>query len=406
MSSRDAAAGRLTSVDALRGLAALAVLCCHVPHPMPEAGHRTGWLFIPATMGVHGVALFLVISGFCIHLGTAKALARGEGARCDWLEFWRRRFRRLYPPYLAAILFTLLVALMLFPRYPGLWRAYQSGSVSPALDVSTHLLMVHNLFRDYAGGMGNGPFWTLGLEEQLYALYALLLLMRGRLSAGRALAVAATVTFLWFGTGVMLANVLHRPWVCWHIWPLSYWALWALGALAAEAHTGALSLPRWCRSGWAALGLLAGGVLLLSPAPHLRPVFGALLGTGGPVGAWHDPLHLLSAWLAGVACFVLLNRWLRAEAGGRFDGRAVRWLAAVGVMSYSLYLTHSPVLRLCDVGFGAAGANLSIAWVLARYAVCVPVCLGVAWAFFRLVERHFLNRRPQAEAAPPLRQAA
>jgi peptidoglycan/LPS O-acetylase OafA/YrhL len=197
--------------------------------------------------------------------------------------------------------------------------------------------------------------------------------------------------------------------VCWHTWPFSYWLLWALGALAAEAHAGALALPRWCGSGRVALGLLAGGVLLLSPAPHLRPVAGALLGQRGwpgPVGAWHDPLHLLSAGLVGAAAFVLLNRWLRAEAEGRFGGPGLRRLAALGVMSYSLYLTHSPVLHLCDVGFRAAGAKVSIVWVLARYVVCVPACLAVAWAFFRLVERHFLNQRPPAEAAPPLRQAA
>ncbi|HZY86398.1 MAG TPA: acyltransferase [Gemmataceae bacterium] len=401
-------AGRLTSVDALRGLAALGVLCCHVPHPLPEAGHGSGWLFLPATVGVHGVTLFLVISGLCIHLGAARALARGEGARCHWRAFWARRFRRLYPPYLAAVLFTLLAALALFPDYPGLWAAYQSGEVSPALDVLTHLLMAHNLFARYAGGLGNGPFWTLGLEEQLYALYAVLLLLRSRLPAGRTFAVTAAVTLLWCSAGVVLGIVLRRPWVCWYTWPFGYWLLWGLGALAAEAHTGALALPRWCHNGRVAVGLLTGGVLLLPPGPNLPPVAGALLGRGGwlgPVGAWHPPLHLLSGWLVGVACFVLLNRWLRFEAGGRFVGPSLRRLAAVGVMSYSLYLTHVPVLRLCDVGFTAARAGVSIVWVLARYAVCVPACLGVAWAFFRLVERHFLNTRPAAEggkAAPRL----
>src|SRR5215469_13507079 len=102
--------GRLTSVDALRALAALAVLVGHVPFsgdPLPfsvqsilSAGLRLGRL---------GVPLFLVLSGFCIHLSVARRMASGEGVRSDWGRFWRRRFWRLYPPYVAAIGFSLAI---------------------------------------------------------------------------------------------------------------------------------------------------------------------------------------------------------------------------------------------------------------------------------------------------------
>jgi peptidoglycan/LPS O-acetylase OafA/YrhL len=406
-----AGTNRLTSVDALRGLAALGVLFAHVLRPMPLPGHYRGYLFLPAAFGNHGVALFLVISGFCIHLGAARALARGEGARCDWAAFWRRRFRRLYPPYLAAILFTLLIALAFFPDYGTLWSDYRSGRVSPAWDVLTHLLMVHNLFRSYVIGLGNGPFWTLGLEEQLYALYAVLLLLRTRLSAARTLAVVGAVTLLWYAAGVA-GDALGHPWGIWWTWPFSYWLLWALGALAAEAYTGALALPRWCSEGRAGLALVAAGLLLQPPVPNLLYVDGGLaarLGAGhwlGRLAGQMFPLHLPSAWLVGAGAFVLLNCWLRAEAAGRPAGAAVRRLARVGVMSYSLYLTHLPVVHALEAGFRALGVEPDILGGLLRYAVCVPVCLGVGWAFFHLVERHFLNRPNQAEAAPALRRAA
>ncbi len=406
-----AGANRLTSVDALRGLAALGVLFAHVLRPMPVPGHYRGWLFLPATFGKHGVALFLVISGFCIHLGAARALARGEGARCDWAAFWRRRFRRLYPPYLAAILLTLLIALVLYPDYGTLWSDYRSGRVSAAGDVLTHLLMVHNLFRNYVIGLGNGPFWTLGLEEQLYALYAVLLLLRTRLSAARTLAVVGAVTLLWYAVGVA-GDALGHPWGIWWTWPFSYWLLWALGAVAAEAHAGALTLPRWCHGWRVGLALVAAGLLLQPPVPHMLYVdsgLAARLGDGhwlGRLALQVFPLHLPSAWLVGAGGFVLLNRWLRAEAPGRPAGAGLRRLARVGVMSYSLYLTHTPVLHACEAGFQALGVGPDITGGLLRYAVCVPVCLGVGWAFFHLVERHFLNRPKQAEAVLPLRRAA
>jgi peptidoglycan/LPS O-acetylase OafA/YrhL len=412
MREQSAGVGRLISVDALRGLAALGVLLAHIPHPSAEPDKGNGWLFLPTIFGKQGVTLFLVISGFCIHLGAAKALARGEGARCDWGAFWRRRFRRLYPPYLAAILFTLLVALALFPDYGRLWADYQSGQISPAWDVLTHLLMVHNLFWSYAAGLGNGPFWTLGLEEQLYALYAVLLLLRSRLSAGRTFAVAAAVTLIWYGCGVVREYVLGRPWVCWHTWPFSYWLVWALGALAAEAHAGALALPRWCYRPRVGLALAGAGLLLQPPVPLFLYVGGGLadvLGPGHPLGrvaALCFPLHLPSVYLVGLGCFVLLNRWLRAEAEGRFAGRATAGLARVGFMSYSLYLIHLPLLVLCEFAQRPLGVGINVVSTLARYALFVPLSLAGAWAFFRLVERHFLNHRPQAGAAPRLHQAA
>src|SRR5437868_13060771 len=103
------ASRRLMSIDALRGIAALAVLLSHVPH-LGELGPRAAaWLFCPLDYGSRGVPLCLIISGFCIHLSVARQAAKGQGLSCDWAGFWRRRFRRLFPPYLAAILFSLIM---------------------------------------------------------------------------------------------------------------------------------------------------------------------------------------------------------------------------------------------------------------------------------------------------------
>ena len=322
--------GRLTAVDALRGLAALAVLAIHVPHVRPPSGGRKQLLFLPAEYGTQGVTLFLVISGFCIHLGAARALARGEGARCDWAAFWRRRFLRLYPPYLAAILLTLLIALALYPDYAALWPRYESGQARPAWDVLTHLLMAHNLFNDYAAGLGNGAFWTLGLEEQLYALYAVLLLLRVWLSAWGALAVTGAVSLLWY------AATFACPWwptghpFALPLWPFMFWVDWALGALAAEAYTGAITLPRWCYRARVGLALAAVGALLNDPVPRLlhaeRPL-AALLGEGhllARLAVQDVPWQRLSEYFFAGAFFVLLNRWVRGEAAGECPGRVRR----------------------------------------------------------------------------------
>src|ERR1043166_6667956 len=57
-----------------------------------------------------GVFLFFVISGFCIHLQWARAKAAGTKPEIHFTSFWKRRIRRLYPPYIIALLLFILVA--------------------------------------------------------------------------------------------------------------------------------------------------------------------------------------------------------------------------------------------------------------------------------------------------------
>lgn len=406
MSTSRRTQGRLHSVDVLRALAASWVMLNHVQFHVKGASQQLlFWTTLPFNLGYLGVTLFLVLSGFCIHLAVARRMMRGEGIRAEWGQFWKRRFWRLYPPYVAAIGVSLaIVAMVGRESYRDLSRL---GSFP--YDLATHLLMVHNLFRDYCCGLGNGAFWTLALEEQLYALYALYLVLRRRWPTVRVLAFSLAVALAWqCGWRLALgANewdnafsgrgngplVLGR----WLQWPFGWWFSWVLGAVAAEAYAGALRLPRWCfRYGsalaFALLGLaanrsLAGTISRLTGLPDLAPWFHALAG--------------LSELFFAAAAFVLLNRWVQAEGEGRFGGRVVRVLAALGVMSYSLYLTHGPLIHLLEhtIPFGEGWGATAL-----RFVVMVPACIGFAALFFWLVERRFL--RPPTAATTAARPAA
>src|SRR4026208_957027 len=111
--------GRLQSIDALRGVAALGVVLYHavmqtssaVPANIIFHWPVRGLQFL-SSFGYIGVFLFFVISGFCIHLQWAKTRANGQQPKIRFGSFWRRRFLRLYPPYLIAFaLFMLMAAL-------------------------------------------------------------------------------------------------------------------------------------------------------------------------------------------------------------------------------------------------------------------------------------------------------
>src|SRR5258708_1344103 len=146
--------GRLKVIDVLRGSAALAVLLSHIKHHSDKPGLDWNYLLtMPLDFGELGVSLFIVISGFCIHLGVAKRMGRGEGVRADWGGFWRRRVHRLYPPYLAAI----AVGLIAFSLSRSNALAPWEKITSVPWDLLAHLMMVQNLSPLYWAGVGNFP---------------------------------------------------------------------------------------------------------------------------------------------------------------------------------------------------------------------------------------------------------
>src|ERR1041384_8041903 len=101
---------RLRGIDALRGAAALGVVLFHavqqgekaLPHNILQYPVRV--VQFASTFGYIGVFLFFVISGFCIHLQWARSKAAGIEPEIHFTSFWKRRIRRLYPPYIIALL--------------------------------------------------------------------------------------------------------------------------------------------------------------------------------------------------------------------------------------------------------------------------------------------------------------
>jgi peptidoglycan/LPS O-acetylase OafA/YrhL len=385
------ASNRLQSVDFLRGVAIAMVLAVHLPHEAPGGWRENPWFFLDFVLdfGYLGVPLFIVISGFCIHRSAARARAETGRSAFDWLDFWKRRFIRLYPPYLAAVVLSILGVVFVYgsPRELELlgWR-----------DLLTHLLLMHNLTADYATSLGNPPFWSLGTEEQLYALYFVLLLMMNRWSVGGAVAVAALVSILWRLGSPMLAAEEMSAWGItlgsWYKWPFSYWLNWALGALAVEMWYRNRGIPAWCRSMPAATALILVGASLSYLSARL------LLSTKLDLGWIRDAYaQFPSAWSAMgelaifVAFFILLNRALQNERQGASFASPVRmFLGWLGRISYSVYLTHMIVIRFLDanghIGYGNAALPV-------RFALYATATIFFGWLFHLGIERWFLHGR-------------
>jgi peptidoglycan/LPS O-acetylase OafA/YrhL len=374
--------GRLQSIDALRGVAALGVVLYHAI-TQGVAGVPNNFFRWPvklvqliSSFGYIGVFLFFVISGFCIHLQWAKSRAAQQTPSIQFGPFWRRRIRRLYPPYLMAFALFMLMAALTTGLNLTHFFVY---------DVVMHLLMLHNL-DPYTCYSINGVFWTLAIEEQLYLAYFLLLFLRTRLGWGPTLVVCAAARVGWF-------LFSHAAWVIAGVGipvpeaAASHWFTWALGAIAVEAAFGLVKLPRWCRNLW----LGGAAIVLASATSTILPL------------TQKDTLAHNLAWMLmhpawGFGFFILVNRAVQAEQAWLvslkqpgFLTRALRRLTAaaafVGVFSYSLYLTHELVI-------------MQSWWFITRrfppilnaLLIVVPATLAFAWVFYRFCEKPYMRK--------------
>jgi peptidoglycan/LPS O-acetylase OafA/YrhL len=366
--------GRMLTLDAMRGVAALVVVTYHALGVAPQTAF-TGWQWwLPQTTAyaVHfayaGIYLFFVFSGFCIHLFWAKARAAGvEKPVVNFFVFWKRRVRRLYPPYFAALVLYLVYLASKTP-------VHVTGSY--LWDVGLHLFMLHNVDLRTTYTI-NGAFWTLAIEEQLYLAYFLLLFLRIRFGWTRTLVlcVSARVVWLLIGRYLSYSFGVHIPVT---EAAATNWFIWALGALSVEAALGVIKLPAWCyKMSVAGLALLcAAGLAQILPMVDDKAVF-------------HDIGWLLMHPAWGVGFFILVNYSVAAEQRWRKSShvpRLVPTLASIGLMSYSLYLTHSFVL-MHWYWFGFTRLHILSISLL----IMTPLTVAFAWVFFRCCERPFMT---------------
>lgn len=367
--------GRMLTLDAMRGGAALAVVTYHALGVAKQTAFSgwQAWLPQVTSYVVHfafaGIYLFFVISGFCIHLFWAKARAAGvQEPAINFFTFWKRRVRRLYPPYFAALAVYLCYLAYKTPIHVTSFYLW---------DVLLHVFMLHNLDLRTTYTI-NGAFWTLAIEEQLYLAYFLLLFLRIRYGWARTLLITFSARFVW----LLIAGALSASYGV-HI-PVTEaaatnWFIWALGALSVEAALGLTKLPRWCYK-LSTCGVALGCAMALA---QLLPLVDQK--------SWvHDIGWLIMHPAWGVGFFVLVNYAVAAEQRWCLKStpvtRLIPSLASVGLMSYSLYLIHSFVL-MHWYWFGFTRLHILTISLL----IMTPLSVAFGWVFFRVFERPFMT---------------
>jgi peptidoglycan/LPS O-acetylase OafA/YrhL len=341
----------------LRGIAILLVLLCHARLPGAEAG------FI-------GVDVFFVLSGFLI-----TRLLVDESQRTGRIRlgaFYARRARRILPAAIVVLASTLLAAQLVLspldlPRVAddALAASLSLANVRFALDATNYFAP------DAASPVLH--YWSLGVEEQFYLLWPVLLLLAARTRRPR-LAMTLLIALLLVGSFLLsvATTVSNGPWA-YYLLPTRAWQLAAGGLLALAAPWfGRAPRPFSALIGWLGVGLLGVGLIVIGPMTAY-PGIAALLPTLGAAGV------IASGGRAGSPGRIVLAT------------PPLRWL---GRISYSLYLWHWPILVLAPVALGLDGSEFGPAeGDLGLRLGLVLVAVVLAALTWRLVEEPFRRGR-------------
>lgn len=349
---------RDVAINAWRGIAALLVAyfhCRQVTWVGMQQFHRASggldlnavlsYLTLPIAWGSAGVPIFFVISGYCIHRGTARKLLSNPSAPFNVRVFYLRRFARIYPVLLAALLLTLALDTLSLQFTPAIHK------INP---FDTHAFLV-NLFslQGLAGKTfgSNGALWTLSIEVQFYIVYPLLLAARRKLGLKTVLVGVAAVN-------IVSAFVLERHEI---VVFTSYWFSWTLGAWIAEHKLSAASRGRRASKGSVALFIIA-----------------LLLAATGCVAFKYSQYVAFQIWALAFAAYLfqVLDKPIRNS----FSVRSFSWL---GEFSFSLYVIHLPIFVFLSSMLFHSVLQVSIGPSFGFVAVAV----AVAFVFYWLVER-------------------
>lgn len=332
--------GYRPEIDGLRALAIVPVVLFHAQVPGFSGGYA-------------GVDVFFVISGYLI---TGIIVADLRAGRFSLAAFYERRARRILPAIFPVMAASAVASWALFT--PDDFRRFSQAMTASVL-FSANLLFARgaDYFSSDEGFQPLLHMWSLGVEEQFYLAYPLLLLALGAWRKRLILPLLATVLL----AGFALAMVLSRshPLLAFYLLPTRMWEL-AAGAICALLANNCRSNGCLAMAGLVLIGLGFGLVDQATPAPgplFLQPVLGSML-------------VILFARPATLAARVL----------------AMRPLVGLGLVSFGLYLWHQPLLALLHYGwFGPLPV-----W---HTALALVAALGLAFVSWKFIEQPVRQRR-------------
>jgi peptidoglycan/LPS O-acetylase OafA/YrhL len=326
-------------IDGLRALAVIPVILFHL-----KLGVLSG--------GFLGVDVFFVISGYLI---TSIILREHQAGKFSFKTFWLRRARRILPMLVTVVIASLLTASMLTAK--GEHPALGFQAVSALLSFAN--ITLWQVTKDYWGPQADdSPFlhtWSLSVEEQFYLLFPAALILALKWKPRWLIPLASLGIVGSFA--VFVYGIKHNTGATFFLLPTRAWEMGAGTLLAILVHrkitTSMASHASGKWLGGAGLLMIAWSYLFVSDMAWTQviPVMGAVLVIGF------------------------------AQTGPVYRVLSSRPPVFIGLISYSLYLWHWPVIVFC------------------RHAVPYPAVVSVCLTFALSVLSYYLIERPARSSA-------
>ena len=384
---------RYASLDFWRGMACLSVVIFHstlyVATPeferklLHDGGGFSDYLVEATSRLWIGVPVFFVISGYCI----ATIADKSRDKHFSITEYFRRRFRRIYPPYWCCFLAVAGVIAVVEWISPGFLNDDNHPMTPPGQlrwQQWAGNLTLTEPWRTYVfGGPGVemtllGVMWTLCYEEQFYFIVGF----------------ALTLSRKYFFHVMALISVLVY-WNTWEFHPRSFNIYKLTTAMTAlqnrldgtfvDGHwldfAVGIGVYYWINRARVRWRIAFPMVVILAAIPVMFPLgrLTEFYSSGQQQRLIAVGFGLLLITLHGLDQTLSVSRWARP-------------ISRCGVMCYSIYLVHLPVTKSLSKILYGLGLRGSLETLLITVPICMVASLVIARVFFNRVEARFLNR--------------
>jgi len=342
-------------IQALRAFAVLSVVAFHAGLPGLDAGYL-------------GVDIFFVISGYLIIGMLARELS--ETGSIKLLPFFARRARRLLPAASLVLVATVLMTVLVMPGLQG-QRVFEDVEAAAFYVANLHFALIQ---MDYWQPVMVSPlihFWSLGVEEQFYVIFPLILALTallGRKAKNLSFVLVVQLSLICLASLAFMLQQKHLA-SAWSFYsPLCRAWEFAIGGLAVLLGTYIGSRQQKLRLAICAVSSIG--------------VVGLVLGDK-LLGLSTTTNQLLSTGIVGV---LLLTGSATQQAPNLleriFAFKPLQW---TGNLSYSIYLWHWPALYF-GANFFRSGA-FRPDWLTYQQRIILILCTFVlAYFAYRFVE--------------------
>lgn len=344
----------LISIDLARAFAALGVFYYH-EHLGAILAKYSGIQLLSLTDSFgafYAVPLFFLISGYCIHLSNLKYLK--EGKPLPVMEYYKRRWLRIYPPYLAALIFSVAVNFIVTGDSSLDWS-----------NICTHIFLLQGFSTNYFASI-NAVLWTISVEMAFYILYPLFYYLRLKFSLINALFFTLIVTCISIAC-LSTKDVITHP-IQYFVFNL--WFAWCCGAYLADKKAfNESDLKKPVYKVFYSLVLVS--FIWMNFYAHSNSIINYQVN----ILVWTAPL------------LFLLNKehWL-----SQHQSFFIKILVAVGLSSYSLYLFHEPLISL---NIFLERTYLPVKFHLVGLLAGIFIIPVITWFSYLYIEKPFMSKK-------------